>query len=147
MLATQKPDVWANGLEKLKDTPRCLAKLTNNKSVKGNTRASVERRTVSVFSISLLFFTCQADFDAGPVPPSPRIRHHSGRNDQTNFPSESPKRAVSPLNGDTNGFSAKSCALFLFSSRVKMYYFTAKSCAPSKSNNTGEHFRAGSGTQ
>lgn len=96
--------------------------------------------------LSVSFFTCQSDFDAGPVPPSPRIRHHSGKNDHTNFPLECPKITVSPLNGKVSNFSLKSCGWFFISSRVKMYYFMAKSRTPSKPNNTGEHFRAGSTT-
>lgn len=69
-----------------------------------------------------------------------------GKNDHTNFPSESPKNTVSPLNGNAKNFGLKTCGLFVFSSRAKRYYFIAKSCALSKSNNTGEHFRAGSST-
>lgn len=67
-------------------------------------------------------------------------------NDHTNFPLESPKNTVSPLNGNANNFSLKACGSFLSSSRANMYYFIAKSSAPSKSNNTREHFRAGSST-
>lgn len=57
-----------------------------------------------------------------------------------------PKTQFHHLNGNASNFSFKSCGLFLFSSRAKMYYFMAKSCAPSKPNSTGEHFRAGSST-
>lgn len=96
--------------------------------------------------LSVSFFTCQSDFDAGTVPPSPRIRHHSEKNDHTNFPLEYPENTVSQLGGNANTFSLQSCGLFLFSSWIKMYYFIVKSCAPSKTNNTGEHFRAGSST-
>lgn len=132
--------------ESLKDTSGRRVMSTNlQHHHRYNIVAPAETCTVSAFFPSRVF-TCQSDFDAGPVPPSPRIRHHSGKNDHTNFSLESPKNAVSPLSGETNKFGTKSCGLFLFSSRVKMYYFIAKSCAPSKSNNTGEHFRAGSGT-
>lgn len=38
---------------------------------------------------ALVFFTCQSDFDAGTVPPRPRIRHHSQQeNARANFPVE-----------------------------------------------------------
>lgn len=58
----------------------------------------VQTCTVSAFFRSFFFFTCQSDFDAGPVPPSPRIRHHSGRNDHTQTSRWTlPKNTVSPL--------------------------------------------------
>lgn len=109
---------------------------------------NVHRKLPPRTPIFALVFTCQSDFDAGPVPSRPRIRHHSSRKTfaQTSPLKSSPETRFSPLDRNGNHFSSKACASFVSSSRVNVYYFIAKSCAPSKSDNTSEHFRAGSST-
>lgn len=40
-------------------------------------------------------FTCQTDFDTGPIPSSPRIRHHSGKTITQTSHSGRPKNTIS----------------------------------------------------
>lgn len=59
----------------------CLTRFNNISNTKGWCFLCLSglrlKHTLSFFHYSL-GFTCQSDFDAGPVPPTPRIRHHSG---------------------------------------------------------------------
>lgn len=81
----------------------------------------------------LWLITCQADFDAGPGPPSPRIRHHSGKNGHLTS-HRSLQNTVSPPNGSAGSFRCKPCGQSSSSSPFKEYYLTAKRCAPPTPN-------------
>ena len=84
------------GKQQSREPQRDTVRFANNNTFKlwfvwRNNLAPVKTCTVSAFFLSVsFFFTCQSDFDAGPVPPSPRIRHHSGKKRSLKLPRWSP---------------------------------------------------------
>lgn len=144
MFATQKPDVWANRDESLKDTKWYLLISTPLTVCWQTISASAEAHTEALSS-TLVFYLSVGVWcwnRSSEYQDSTSLRE----NEHTNFPSEYPKSTVSLLSGTAKNFGSKACGSFLSPSRVNVYYFIAKSCAPSKSNNTREHFQAGSST-